>query len=235
MSMPIRVLVALPSQEYCHIYFAMSLRMMTAPPDILVQVTTGRGSNVAQNRNGLVHLARKQGFDYILMIDNDMSFPANIVERLVRPAEERGLDIIGCNYLFRTPPHQVMVRTRDGAMQTLEGIDEVDCLPAGMLLIRTSALDKLKQPYFLYRAVPSRDAISGEEFVTAGTEDYYFCEEARAAGLKVWMESNLSLHVIHWMGSIGVVWRPHSDPAYEYVMSPPNMPVAAPEAPAKAA
>ena len=209
-----KVMVAIPTTDYVHVNFATSLASMVLNSKVPLSVQVSRGSSICGNRNTLVHEARKIEAEFMLFIDNDMSFPWFAPDRLVHIAEERQIDIIGCNYLFKSPPHQWMVKPKKGK-EVLDAIDEVDRLPTGMMLVRMSVFDQLDVPYFNY------DSYKDEEtgLSTVASEDYYFCDRAREKGIKIFIDTDLSFGLVHWGSPIGVRWIPE-DPGYQYLEKP---------------
>lgn len=164
------------------------------------------------NRNYLVNMAKKTETEFLFFIDNDLSFPSHSLDRMIAIAEDNKLDILGCNYLFKTLPHQSMAMPKNqGSRQDLCGLDEVDRLPTGFMLIRMSAFDHIESPYFNY--VPQGDNV--------GTEDYPFCDRMREAGIAIWMDLELSLDLIHWGSPMGVKWI-LEPPGYQYLTDPPD-------------
>jgi hypothetical protein len=208
-----RVTIAVPTAGYVHAHFALALSIMVKFSSLEIMIAVGRGSNICQNRNVLVQMARQHDSKFLMFIDDDMSFPHFTVDRMVRIAEERGLDVLGCNYLFKAPPHKQMVMPKDEKEQLIQGIDEVDLLPTGMMLIRMSVFDRIDPPWFLYE--PAMDS----DMHTVGTEDYFFCRSARAKGIKIHMDSDLSFGLVHWAGPFGVKWE-RGDPHYSYLTEP---------------
>ena len=207
-----RVMVAIPTTDYVHINFALALASLVQSTSTPLAIQVARGSSICQNRNTLVQAAKRQEVEFILFIDNDISFPGFVVDRMIHIIEEKSIDILGCNYLFKSPPHQWMVKPKEGR-ETLQALDEVDRLPCGMLMIRMSVFDKLEQPYFNY------DAFLSPEGGSVGSEDYYFCDRAREKGIKIWMDADLSFGLVHWGSPIGVRWIPE-DPGYQYLQEP---------------
>ena len=210
---PILVTIGIPTQDSVHAYFALSLACMVKETSLNLAISMWKGSNICQNRNTIVAAARQAGSKYLLFIDNDMSFPPRGVDRLVSLAEARGLDIIGCNYLFKSVPHHSMVVPKNQQDQRLCGLDEVDLLPTGYLLIRMTVFDRLEQPYFIYKPTTKGGVVS------VGTEDYQFCDRARAAGIRIWMDTDLSYGLVHWGSPTGVRWIPEP-PGYAYMNEP---------------
>ena len=211
--MPNKVMVGIPTTDYVHINFAGALASMVMSTKTPFSVQIARGSSICQNRNSLVHVARKEGVEFIMFIDNDMSFPPFIIDRLVHIAEEKKLDIIGCNYLFKSPPHKWMVIPKKDR-EFFQAVDDVERMPTGMLLIRMSVFDRLEPPYFTYQSYVED---SGADNVSS--EDYYFCDRARAKGIEIWLDTDMSFGVVHWGSPVGVRWIPE-DPGYQYVQEP---------------
>jgi hypothetical protein len=208
-----KVMVAIPTTDYVHVNFAVALASLVRNTKVPMSVQIGRGSSICQNRNTLVHVARKENADFILFIDNDMSFPWFAADRMAHIADERGIDVLGCNYLFKSPPHNWMAIPRKGC-EALAAIDEVERLPTGMMLIRMSVFDQLEQPYFNYDAYTNEEGLNN-----VSSEDYYFCDRAREKGIKIWIDTDLSFGIIHWGSPVGVRWI-QEDPGYQYMEEP---------------
>lgn len=208
-----KVMVAIPTTDYVHINFAVSLASLALSSKTPLSIHVARGSSICQNRNSLVHVAKKEEVEFILFIDNDMSFPGFVVDRLIHVAEEKGLDILGCNYLFKAPPHKWMVVPKNES-EYLQAVDEVERLPNGMMLVRMSVFDRLEPPYFNYFGYTTEEGME-----TVSSEDYYFCDRAREKGFKIWIDTDLSFGIVHWGSPIGVRWTPE-DPGYQYLQEP---------------
>jgi hypothetical protein len=208
-----KVMVAIPTTDYVHINFALSLAGLVLNSKTSLSVQIARGASICQNRNTLVHEARKIDADFIMFIDNDMSFPPFVVDRLIYWAEQEGLDILGCNYLFKTPPHKWMCIPKKGT-ERLQSLQEVERMPTGMMLIRMSVFDNLEKPYFNYTGYTDDNGLA-----TVGSEDFYFCDRAREKGIAVWMDTDLSFGIVHWGSPVGVRWIAE-DPGYQYLEEP---------------
>jgi hypothetical protein len=207
----IKVFIGVASQNSVHVQFAFAFARMVKETQHTIAWTCARGSNICMNRNVLVRAAKDAKAEFLLFIDNDLSFPPFSLNRMVEIAEKQNLDILGCNYLFHTPPHISMAIPKGCKEQSVTDLDEVDRLPTGMMLIRMSVLDKIEEPYFIYPSI-----VDDKGLITVSTEDYYFCDKARDAGVPIWMDSALSFGLVHWDGSIGVQWTPQP-PGYRYV------------------
>ncbi len=208
-----KLMIALPTADYCHVNFAMSLVGLVSTAKDRFLVSLGHGSNVCQSRNLLVHMAKDAEVEFMLFIDDDMSYPPDIADRMVGVAEKRGIDVIGCNYPCKAPPHKLTVVRKEHSEPDNDGLEEVDLLPTGMMLIRMRVFGLIDQPYFYYPPMQERG------FISVSTEDYQFCERLRDKGVRMWMDTKLSSEVAHWGGPIGVRWTSES-PGYQYVSQP---------------
>ena len=188
-----RVGVAIPSGTMVHTNFALSLAaLMGNVRDHQCLLINSRSSNIAISRNRAVLEAKAAQCDALLFLDTDMSFPADTLERLVRADK----DIVGCNYVMRQPPYAALARSLGNAHVQVQGVTQVERLPTGVMLIRMAVFDRLPQPWFRFPVLDNAEI---------GGEDYWFCDAARQAGFSVWMETDLSLQVVHW-GEMGARW-----------------------------
>lgn len=190
-----RVVIVMPTGVMVHAKFAMSLAAMVGCiNDIEIGLANPRSSIIATSRNLGVREALKLNPDYIMFIDSDMSFPKDSLYRLLAADK----DIIGCNYLTRNPPHKSLARAKTSQVS---GIAEVDRLPTGMLLIKASVFNALKQPWFAHPIQENGDI---------GGEDYYFSDKAIEAGYKLFIDVPLSLQIVHW-GEVGFAWATNEE------------------------
>ena len=190
------VALCIPSGDLVHKHFAMCLGgLMSASssgrdfPAKHIALIGTEGSLIVNNRNLLVSQAKRVGADWLMFLDADMTFPAFALHRLL----SHGVDIVGCTYLRRVQPFQPIGLWAPGTELRTDRLTEVLGLPAGCMLIRMSVFDKLREPYF---RTPAFEAEDGKPARTQG-EDYYFCESARAAGFKVWLDAALSTELGH--------------------------------------
>lgn len=133
--------------------------------------------------DSLVEAARHLKLEWILIIDSDMTFPADLPQRLL--AHEK--DIVACAYRRRGPPFEVMIKPENSPR---EGLQRVEAAPVGTMLIRLSVFDKLKRPYF--RFTPD------EALGMSRGADFDFCESARKVGYEVWCDWEASKDIGHF-------------------------------------
>lgn len=166
-------------------------------PSVDLETFTASNSIVTAVRNALVDQARTWGADFVLWIDADHTFPPNGLERLLG----LGLDVVGCNYIRRLPPHvPVAVRETGELVETTEDlvrrqvVERVAGTGLGFCLMRLSVLN-LPAPVFRY---------TYDEAGETG-EDHYLFGELTKRGV--------AIHVDHWLswqvGHIGETIHAH--------------------------
>ncbi len=184
LTVPSLVALCVPSMDMVHADFAMSFARIcqnTEPPTMIVN---GRSSIVSVARNLCVEAAIKAQASHIMFLDSDMIFPSNTIKRLL--AHDK--DIVGALYPQRTPPFSPLGVSLSGqAIYATHGLQQMQIMPTGCLLIRSSVFARLTRPYFNTRT--NGEAIVGE--------DYHFCERARIAGFTIWCDGDLSRELGH--------------------------------------
>lgn len=128
----------------------------------------------------LLHRALAAGATHVLFLDADMTFPADTLTRLRAWAAP----VVGANYRRRRPPHAFTAMNSDEAVSSVgrTGIEAVDTLGFGVVLIDLAALRDVPPPWF-------GTGLDGE--------DVAFCRQARAAGLPILVDHDLSQQVGH--------------------------------------
>lgn len=151
-------------------------------------------SSLNENRRCIVEEGKRGGYKYILWIDDDMWFPIDTVERLLK----HDLPIVGCNCTCRglplwttaiigNPPNQQRITSLGKT-----GLQEVDFVGFGVIMTETAIFDKLPQPWF---ATPY-DPNYSEERKTV-SEDVWFCWLAKKHGYKIFIDHDLSQQIEH--------------------------------------
>lgn len=170
-----------------HADFALALAgLCNSTPPLETPIVNNKSSIVAAARNDGVKRAREFGCDHILFLDSDMTFPRTTLHRLLVHREA----IVGATYVKRVAPFSLLGSAVE-AKPTVDGrgLTEMRRIPTGCLLIRLSVFDALTRPYFRYVTDEAGGEIVGE--------DYAFCDQARAAGFRIWCDANLSLEIAH--------------------------------------
>ena len=130
-----------------------------------------------------------------MLIDNDMMFPADGLDRLLA----HDVDIVGTSYRRRKAPFDLIeyptVEGLSMADSGERGIHEWTGLPAGFLLINMRVISAMKYPWFY--DIPGN---SPDEFQTGDT---IFGRNALAKGFKVFCDYDLTRECLH-IGSIPI-------------------------------
>ena len=178
------IAIAVPSGDMVHADFAMRLATMCLNPGAHAFLINAKSSLVMLGRNQCVAAAQQAKATHLLFLDSDLVFPPDTLARLLA----HNKDIAGGLYTQRTPPFHPLGITLEGEHIALtSGLRRMKIMPAGCLLIRMSAFERLTKPYFNTR-------VEGEKLMG---EDYDFCERARAAGLEIWCDGELSREIGH--------------------------------------
>lgn len=202
-----RVIVCVPTHEMVPHQFAFDFANMIGYTlaavgdqlDIVTNVVAG--TYVHKARQQLVDEAIDIGCNWLLWVDSDMRFPKDALIRLMAHKEE----MVGINYASRGVPTRFIAieRTRinhleDGLGGKLletwpesTGLEEVEALGFGMVLMQAQILTRLpeNEPWFWFGRSDSGETHVGE--------DVWFCTMARKAGVKIYVDHDLSKDCAH--------------------------------------
>lgn len=197
----VKVAVCIPSSYMWHADFSLSLLNLvmyvarTALTDgrrIALSVLNERGSILPQIRQNLVEGALKADADYVLFIDSDMMFPADLLHILLDVEKS----VVACNCPTKSLPANSTARvyTPEGmkAIYTEEGstgLVEVDRIGTGVMLVKASVFKKLQRPFFRVGWDSARKEFIGE--------DWEFCRILKASGEKLYIQQDASKLIGH--------------------------------------
>jgi len=190
------VSICVPARDEVATGFAHDLAIMSArwyaaaPVGARFDVHIVNGTLIADQRAKLARMALTSGADYALYLDSDMRFPPYLLEKLVA----HGKDIVACNYATRRLPVKTVAFSDFATLKCIyshdrTGLEEVDAIGMGAMLVKTEVFRKLPQPWFNVSYLPSGGMYVGE--------DIYFCKLAQAHGFKVFVDHDLSKDVKH--------------------------------------
>lgn len=141
--------------------------------------SVSQGTILPAQRTGLVKEAIERHFGHILFIDSDMRFPEDLLERL----RAHGKDIVGVNYRQRNADKWAAGISSEDK----KGLEEVDALGFGAILIRTEVFIAVEAPWFA-------NPYDGQGFVG---EDVFFCRKVKEAGYQIFVDHDLSQDIKH--------------------------------------
>lgn len=142
-------------------------------------VTCVHSGTIPDGRNAILDIAKEHGCDYALMIDSDMTFPADGIDKLLSSMKSFDASI-ACGIYFGTyPPFQ----SKPMAYDELEG--------------KQIALDDWKHTRYITSCGMGFTLIDKNlfdlrfEFQPGKGEDHLFCKEAREKGHKIILEPSV--------------------------------------------
>lgn len=168
--------------------FTRSLLVLERPKGS--QIAFVYGAYIQANRNALVEQMLASDAQWLLMLDDDHTFE----RRLLITMLDHHVDVVGALALARKPPYFVCAFQRTDSisgdslgvgLQDLEfTLQEVAAVGTGAILIRRHVLEAIEPPWF--------ESGVDERGVNV-SEDVTFCEKARAAGFKVFLDATQCL------------------------------------------
>ena len=197
---PINLVVCVPSIEYWHADFALSLMSMqqllcTHPlgEDFKHNLINERGALISLQREHLADMAMEEGATHLMWLDSDMKFPPNIVHRLYK----HRVPLVACNYVKRKIPAMPNTKTMDNKLIATNpestGLVEAGSAGFGAMLMERQVLEKTPKPWF--------DTVwmdKGEKGLEMMGEDVFFCQKVRKlAGIPLLIDHDTSQKVGH--------------------------------------
>lgn len=169
------------------------------PKDKTTDFNIVQGSILTLQRNEAVQ--RMRG-DWLLFVDDDMVFAPDAIGRLVAARDEIDADIIGGLCFRRSEPHQPTLYMRErptsGAYNFLERWDsdiiEVDATGMAFVIIHRRVFEAIagsKMP-----PLEKRVKLGPPKFFRwdgAIGEDLRFCQDAKAAGCRIWVDTRIEI------------------------------------------
>lgn len=138
-------------------------------------------------RELFLEAARKQGATHVLWLDTDMSFPRTAAVQLFLHDQP----IVGCNYRVRQPSGLFTAQRDNQRIPTLEtstGLEEVEAMGFGVVLMRTEIVLDVPRPWFRHGLNAQGGDIG---------EDIMFCRALREAGYPIYIDHDLSKEIGH--------------------------------------
>ena len=141
--------------------------------------------------------------DWLLMIDNDMVPPDNLLDTIKNAPEDAG--VIAPRFYMWNPQKATVVlcwgmeESTEGSRLASDGAQVLDMFEGrfypltkcgtGAIFVKPSVIDQVGAPWFWYDL--------DETQASKGTEDINFCYKARAAGVKLYGNSSIEVGHFH--------------------------------------
>lgn len=200
-----RVSICVPCRDMVHAAFAFDLaRLLRHSGSLGLDVLPHfcMGTLIVNQRESLVEMAIEAGSTHVLWLDSDMMFPPDTLQVLLQHDQS----IVAGNYATRQYPHKTVAYTalhdwtsyvvHDGP--TADSLIEVDAIGMGCMLTSMEVIKAMPLPRFQTIYVPD----SGDHM----GEDFYFCQNARELGYKIYVDDHLSRQ----LGHLGTISFGHS-------------------------
>lgn len=191
-----KILVGIPTNRGIKAKTVKSLlELVTYSKHEYVIVMAMEGYTTAENRNYLAVQALKHECEYLLMVDDDMTFPAHTLETLL--AHDKM--VVGVASNSRTLPLSTTVSQMDESGKYVHP----DTLPewerglpkepfkaygvgGGVILIKTEIFKIIDRPWFKFVC----DETTGQ--ITTG-EDQWFCDQVKRKGYEIWCDPTIEI------------------------------------------
>ncbi len=169
-------------------YAALMMALVSQPPPGLRGVSQHfhASSMLPYTRARVIDMALSAGATHLLLLDADMTYPANVAWRLWA----HGRPFVACNAVTRRPPHRWTAVDRENKpldSSRLEGLGKAYACGVAVAMVEARVIEKLERPLF--------------DFFWTGKgwrgEDHYFCEKVRSVGFQPMIDHDLSREIGH--------------------------------------
>jgi hypothetical protein len=189
-----KLAVLVPCRDTLHSAFAMCLTEMVklnTMNGLDTHVIMDASTVLLTQRERLAAEAQSVGAEYMLWLDSDMVFPSSTALRLLAHKE----DIVAANYVRRQLPAKGVAYETIGdwenplIFEPQDDLVEVEGVGMGCMLVKTSVLDDIPQPWFEFGWTPESNDWLGEDMI--------FCQKMAQAGNTVKIDTQLSMEMRH--------------------------------------
>lgn len=192
-----RILIAVPTYENIYPDTFKSIWELKRPEGAEITFTYVRGYDCARARNNIITEAKKQGADYVLMIDNDTVVPDDALINLLSDDKDIILGyyahrVFNSKYDGRTNAckndgefnytHQYSGAELKALRDSGAYIVQIHGGGLGCALIKISVLDNLAFPYFDWTNYANNYVLS---------EDLFFAENCRQHSVPIYLDTRV--------------------------------------------
>lgn len=147
-------------------------------------VISEEGYTIAENRTYLAVQAINNKSEYLLFIDDDMTFEPDLLDKLIA----NGKDVCGVAYRPRADVGQITYFLDETHIKRIEESNdpkyktlfECHATGTGVMLIKCEIFKKIPRPWFEFKYGPMGNCRQGE--------DWFFCEKARNNNFTIWAD-----------------------------------------------
>lgn len=166
--------------------FFYSYALMEKPNHVFIHADNGPIDTL---RNDIVEKALAEKCTHLIVMDVDQIYPVNTIAKLL----SHRLPIVGCRVHRRYPPFDSLMLRIEKVNENVnsyisvedweeDSLVEVDATGGGCIMYDTSIFRKLPRPWFRFRKQGEGQNVG---------EDIGFCQDLKAAGYKIYVDSSL--------------------------------------------
>lgn len=199
----LRVLLGVPSGNTVNAKFMVSLVSLMVRFNMVqvpgygsqeMRLMNVRGSILSKSRLELVRAAVREQADYLLMIDSDHTFPADLLHRLIAA----GKPVVAINCTVKQLPSQPTARAQEpGNLNGIPiytdpettGVEQVWRVGTGVMLISRRVLEQLPASAW--------DMVYREDVDAVQGEDWSFCAACEKLAIPLFIDHDASKLVGH--------------------------------------
>ena len=140
------------------------------------------GYTIAEQRNYIAIQVLNEHCDYLLSVDDDMTFPPDLLDKLMTDKK----DIVGVAYHPRSETGEIIkfldevvfVKIEQSTDSKYKDTFECHATGTGIILIKCEVFRKIPRPWFMFEYHDTGQCKLGE--------DWFFCKVAKQAGYKIY-------------------------------------------------
>ena len=180
-----RVMIAVPTNKYIEVDTFKGIYDLDVPTNVGTEFQYSFGYQTDQVRNLIASWVVERGHDYLFFVDADIVVPVDALTKLL----SHNVDIASGLYIQRTPELiTIELLNLDGSRvlptQLTGNLQEIGACGMGCCLIRREVLVDVGYPQFVYK--------SALDHKNTQPEDFYFCNQARQKGYRVWADTSIN-------------------------------------------
>jgi len=190
-----KVLCFIPVHRNLEAMFGLSLlelqkhEIMRGEVELKIKFLVGE-SLIPRARNTIANKFLKTDYDYLLMIDSDLIFTCDVLEKLLGHNKM----LVGANYVHKTGVKKWAGKPDDFDLE----LSPASFIPTGMMLIKRSVLELLKEKLDL----PSYKSSEGKQYGFFNcfvedevflSEDWSFSKRCEKANVKGFIDNTVKL------------------------------------------
>lgn len=189
-----KTLIAMPAMQSIPTKTVRCLTGMLRPPDTYTAIS--ECTLVHDARNEFTSIAIQKGFDRVLWIDSDMTFPPDMLIRLSEDMDQNNLDMV-CGLFFKrqTPTKPVICTALETRQDPVHGeyihpVCYTDYPHDTLFPVRACGFGAVLTTVDLLRDVWDHYGPPFSYHLNIG-EDYSFCWRVNQIGRQIWCDSRV--------------------------------------------